>query len=628
MLRIWHVSRVTRITFQRFNQTLTNKINAVPIDKYRVFSIVAHIDHGKSTLSDRLLEITDVISDTDTNAQVLDKLEVERERGITIKAQTCTMFYKDYLLQLIDTPGHVDFKGEVSRAFSSVDGAILLVDAQKGVQAQTVANFQMANDYGVKMLPVINKVDLLNAEVQKVEDQIVSSLGFRREDIVKISAKSGLNIEEKLLPAIINSIPSPTGEIKKPFRSLILDSWYDSYLGVVMLVKVVDGEVKKGDKISSGRMKKKFEVKEIGIMYPNQTPTGNLKAGQVGYIVPGTKDFKDALLGDTLVHVAQEKKTELLPGFEEPKPMVFVGAFPADGIDLKIMDDDINRLVLNDRSVTLQRETSNALGQGWRLGFLGSLHASVFKERLEKEYGSKLIITHPTVPYLVQYDNGVQKIVRNPDEFPDSTSKNRTRLKSLQEPYVEAIMTLPNEYLGTVIQLCNNARGEQIELSYLDVRDSVLLKYHIPLSQLVDDFFGKLKSATKGFATLDYEDCGYKESDIVKLELLVNGRSLDALSQVVHKSQVEKIGREWVKKFKEYVNSQLYEVVIQARVNNKIVARETLKARRKDVLAKLHASDVSRRKKLLVKQKEGKKHLKSIGNIQISQDAYQAFLRK
>lgn len=627
-MRIRLLAQPFSLVTRRYKQTLASKIDAIPIDKYRVFSIVAHIDHGKSTLSDRLLEITNVISDKNSNAQVLDKLEVERERGITIKAQTCTMFYKDYLLQLIDTPGHVDFKGEVSRAFASVEGAILLVDALKGVQAQTVANFQMANDYGVKMLPVINKVDLMNAEVDKVENQIVESLGFKREDIVKISAKSGLNIKEQLLPSIIDRIPCPTGRIKSNFRALILDSWYDVYLGVVMLVKVVDGVVRKGDRIASGQMKKRFEIKEIGIMYPDQTPTGTLKAGQVGYIVPGTKDFKDALLGDTLVHVSQEKRTELLPGFEEPKPMVFVGAFPADGTDFKIMDDDINRLVLNDRAVTLQRETSNALGQGWRLGFLGSLHASVFKERLEKEYGSKLIITHPTVPYLVQYDTGKQIIVKNPDEFPDSTSKNRTRLKSLQEPYVEAIMTLPNEYLGPVIQLCNNARGEQIELSYLNMRDQVLLKYHIPLSQLVDDFFGKLKSATKGFATLDYEDCGYKESDIVKLELLVNGKSLDALSQVVHKSQAEKMGRDWVKKFKEYVNSQLYEVVIQARVNNKILARETLKARRKDVLAKLHASDVSRRKKLLVKQKEGKKHLKSIGNIQISQDAYQAFLRK
>lgn len=619
--------RITQV-FCRFNQTLAGKIDNIHIEKYRIFSIIAHIDHGKSTLSDRLLEITNVISDKTDNAQVLDKLEVERERGITIKAQTCTMFYKDYLLQLIDTPGHVDFKGEVSRAFSSVDGAILLVDAQKGIQAQTVAYFQMANDYGVKLLPVINKIDLRNAEIEKVENQIVESFGFKKEDIIKISAESGINIKEKLLPAIIDRIPSPNGQIGKPFRALLLDSWYDSYIGVVMLVKVVDGEVKKGDKILSGQTKKKFDVKEIGIMYPDQTPTGNLKAGQVGFMVLGTKDFKDALLGDTLMHTSQEKKTELLPGFEEAKPMVFVGAFPADGSDFKAMDDDINKLVLNDRSVTLQRETSNALGLGWRLGFLGTLHVSVFKERLEKEYGSKLIITHPTVPYLVKYTNKTEQIIENPDDFPNSTSKNRTKLESLQEPYVEAMITLPNEYVGTVIQLCNNSRGEQKEIKYLNMKDQVLLKYHIPLSQLVDDFFGKLKSATKGFASLDYEDCGYKESDIVKLELLVNGRSLDALSQVVHKSQADRLGREWVKKFKEYVNSQLYEVVIQARVNNKIVARETLKARRKDVLAKLHASDVSRRKKLLVKQKEGKKHLKSIGNIQISQDAYQAFLRK
>lgn len=612
----------------RWNHTLQDSIKNIPVDNYRVFSIVAHIDHGKSTLSDRLLEITKVISKDQSNTQVLDKLEVEKERGITIKAQTCTMFYKDYLLQLIDTPGHVDFRGEVSRAFSAVNGAILLVDALKGVQAQTVANFQMAKDMNVNLIPVINKIDLMNAEVDKVEEQIVNNLGFQRDDIIKVSAKSGTNIEEKLLPAIIDRIPPPTGHSNKPFRALLVDSWYDTYVGVILLVKIVDGTVRKGDKIVSGQTKKRYEVKDIGIMYPNETSTGQLSMGQVGYIVPGMKNFKDALLGDTLVHIAQEKTTELLAGFEEPKAMVFVGAFPADGSDFKAMDDDINRLVLNDRSVALQRETSNALGQGWRLGFLGSLHASVFKERLEKEYGSKLIITQPSVPYLIEYNDKTKRIITNPFDFPDSTSKHRTTIKTLSEPYVKATMAFPNEYLGFVIQLCDNNRGNQLDIKYIDMTDQVILTYEIPLAHLVDDFFGKLKSVSRGYATLDYEDAGYKESDIVKMELLVNGRSLDALSQVLHKSEVEKTGREWVKKFKEFVKSQLYEVVIQARVNNKIVARETIKARRKDVLAKLHASDVSRRKKLLAKQKEGKKHLKSIGNIQISQDAYQAFLRR
>ncbi|CCK70976.1 GTPase GUF1 KNAG_0F03140 [Huiozyma naganishii CBS 8797] len=632
LLRCFKTNRnaLRRIYGVRYNGTksVLERISQIPMEKYKVFSIVAHIDHGKSTLSDRLLELTNVITTDTKNRQVLDKLEVERERGITIKAQTCAMFYKDYLLQLIDTPGHVDFRGEVARAMAAVDGAILLVDAVKGVQAQTVANFQMAKEMGVPLIPVINKIDLRDAETEKVRSQIVDSLGFKEDEIVMISAKSGINIPEKLLPAIIERIPPPHGSYAKHFRALLIDSWYDSYLGVILLVKVVDGTIAVGDKIVSAHTKKKYDAKKIGIMYPNQTPTGQLKSGQVGYIVPGMKNIKDALLGDTLVHEKFENDTEVLPGFEESKPMVFVGAFPADGSNFKDMDDDIGRLVLNDRSVSLSRETSNAFGQGWRLGFLGSLHASVFKERLEKEYGSNLIITQPTVPYMIRYTNGEEKVITNPYYFPDSTSKHRTKIKALLEPYVKAIITLPNDYVGSVIQLCDNNRGQQLDLTYSSVDDQVVLTYDLPLSQLVDDFFGKLKSVSRGYAALDYEDSAYKESDIVKLELLVNGKSLDALSQVVHKSQMQRIAREWVKKFKEYVKSQLYEVVIQAKVNGKVLARETIKARRKDVLAKLHASDVSRRKKLLAKQKEGKKSLKSVGNVQISQDAYQAFLRR
>ena len=377
----------------------------------------------------------------------------------------------------------------------------------------------------------------------------------------------------------------------------------------------------------SAQTGKKYDIKEVGIMYPDRTATGSLKTGQVGYVVLGMKDSRDAKIGDTLMHLGREHETEVLPGFEEPKPMVFVGAFPADGTEFKSLDDDISRLVLNDRSVSLQRETSNALGQGWRLGFLGSLHASVFKERLEKEYGSKLIITQPTVPYLIKFNSGDEKIVTNPDDFPD-LSLRKSKINSLQEPYVEAIMTLPQEYLGSVIKLCDNNRGIQIEITYLNMTGQVMLKYHMPLAHLVDDFFGKLKSVSRGYASLDYEDIGYKPSDIVKLELLLNGKGVDALAQVMHRSQVDRVGKEWVKKFKEYVKSQLYEVVIQARASNRIIARETIKARRKDVLAKLHASDVSRRKKLLVRQKEGKKQMRSIGNVNINQDAYQAFLRR
>ncbi|AQZ12595.1 GUF1 (YLR289W) [Zygosaccharomyces parabailii] len=613
-------------------ETIKKRIEQIPIENYRNFSIVAHVDHGKSTLSDRLLELTGVI-ESGGNKQVLDKLEVERERGITVKAQTCSMFYhdkrnnQDYLLHLVDTPGHVDFRGEVSRSYASCGGALLLVDASQGVQAQTVANFYLAYSMDLKLIPVINKIDLDTSNIPQAEDQVENTFELSKEEIIRVSAKTGLNVKDQLLPAIIDRIPPPTGLHDKPFRALLVDSWYDPYVGVVLLIHVVDGYVCKGDKVLSAQTQKKYEIREIGIMYPDRTPTRVLSTGQVGYVVPGMKASKEAKIGDTLMHLGREHETEVLPGFEEPKPMVFVGAFPSDGTEFKALDDDVNRLVLNDRSVSLQRETSNALGQGWRLGFLGSLHASVFRERLEKEYGSKLIITQPTVPYMVKYYDGRENVITNPDDFPD-LGERRNKIKTIQEPYVEAIMTLPQEYLGNVIKLCDNNRGVQKEITYLNTTGQVMLKYDLPLGQLVDDFFGKLKSVSRGYASLDYEDIGFRDSEVVKMELLVNGKSVDALAQVMHNSQVERVGRVWVKKFKEYIKSQLFEVIIQARANNKIIARETIKAKRKDVLQKLHASDVSRRKKLLVKQKEGKKHLKSIGNVQINQEAYQAFLRR
>ncbi|GCE97959.1 translation factor guf1 mitochondrial [Zygosaccharomyces mellis] len=613
-------------------ESIKKRIEDIPIENYRNFSIVAHIDHGKSTLSDRLLELTGVI-ESGGNKQVLDRLEVERERGITVKAQTCSMFYydkrynKDFLIHLVDTPGHVDFRGEVSRSYASCGGALLLVDASQGVQAQTVANFYLAYSMDLKLIPVINKIDLDHADIAQAEDQIENTFELPREDAIQVSAKTGLNVKEKLLPAIIDRIPPPTGLLDKPFRALLVDSWYDSYVGVVLLVHIVDGSVCKGDRVLCAQTGKKYEIKDIGIMFPDRVPTGILSTGQVGYVIPGMKASKDAKIGDTLMHLGRENETEVLPGFEEPKPMVFVGAFPSDGAEFKALNDDVNRLVLNDRSVSLKRETSNALGQGWRLGFLGSLHASVFRERLEKEYGSKLIITQPTVPYMIKYYDGHEKLITNPDEFPD-LAERRSKIKAIQEPYVEAIMTLPQEYLGNIIKLCDNNRGQQTDITYLNMTGQVMLKYDLPLGQLVEDFFGKLKSVSRGYASLDYEDIGYRDSDVVKLELLVNGSSVDALAQVMHSSQVERAGRVWVKKFKEYIKVQLFEVIIQARANGKIIARETIKAKRKDVLQKLHASDISRRKKLLVKQKEGKKHLKSVGNVRINQDAYQAFLRK
>lgn len=616
---------------ESYIKSVQERIAKIPISNYRNFSIVAHVDHGKSTLSDRLLELTGVIQPGDANKQVLDKLDVERERGITVKAQTCSMFYVDpkskeeYLLHLVDTPGHVDFRAEVSRSYASCGGALLLIDASQGVQAQTVANFYLAYSMGLKLIPVINKIDLDAADIPRAMDQVETTFELPREDCIPVSAKTGLNIEN-IIPAIIRDIPGPRGSVDKPLKALLVDSWHDPYVGVVMLIHVVDGVVKKGMKLLSAHSEKRYDVKEVGIMYPDKMPMDCVKAGQVAYIIPGMRNPREAMIGDTFYQYGKHEGLEPLPGFEEPKPMVFVGAFPADGGEFKVMNDHMENLVLNDRSVTLEKETSNALGLGWRLGFLGSLHASVFKERLENEYGAKIILTAPTVPYKLIFKDGEESIVTNPDEFPGADFRNHN-IEMLMEPYVNALMTIPDEYIGTVMSLCENNRGIQKELEYLTT-GQVLLKYEIPLAQLVEDFFGKLKGCTKGYASLDYEDAGYKKSDIVKMELCVNGEPQDALTQVMHRSQVLSRGKEYVTRFKEYLKFQLFEVAIQAKVNNKVVARETIKAKRKDVTQKLHAADISRRKKLLLIQKEGKKQMKATGKISINQEAYQAFLRR
>lgn len=605
------------------------RIANIPIENMRNFSIVAHVDHGKSTLSDRLLELTGVI-EPGLNKQVLDKLDVERERGITVKAQTCSMFYtdasgKDYLLHLVDTPGHVDFRAEVSRSYASCGGALLIVDASQGVQAQTVANFYLAYSMGLKLIPVINKIDLDAADIPRAMDQVELTFELPKHECIPVSAKTGLNVEN-IIPAVVRDIPAPTGNKTNPLKVLLVDSWHDAYVGVVMLVHVVDGTLKKGMKLVSAHTDKKYDVKEVGVMYPDMLPLDSISAGQVGYVVPGMRNPKEAMIGDTFFQNGKHEGLEPLPGFEEPKPMVFVGAFPADGTEFNVMNDHLENLVLNDRSVTLEKETSNALGLGWRLGFLGSLHASVFKERLEKEYGAKIILTAPTVPYKIVFRDGTEKIITNPDEFPGADLR-ATSVALLMEPFVEAIMTIPDEYVGTVMALCENNRGVQKEFEYLTT-GQVLLKYEIPLAQLVEDFFGKLKGCTKGYASLDYEDAGYRKSDIVKMELCVNGEAQDALSQVMHRLQVMSRGKEYVTRFKEYLRFQLFEVAIQARVNNKVVARETIKAKRKDVTQRLHAADISRRKKLLLRQKEGKKQMKALGKVHINHEAYQAFLRR
>ena len=609
---------------------IEQRIAVIPIDRFRNFCIVAHVDHGKSTLSDRLLELTGTIQ-AGSNKQVLDKLDVERERGITVKAQTCSMIYnhngEDYLLHLVDTPGHVDFRAEVARSYFSCGGALLLVDASQGVQAQTVANFYLAFAQGLSLIPVINKVDLPHADAPRALEQMKETFELDPTTAVQVSAKTGLNIQN-ILPAVIERIPAPVGDFNKPLRLFLVDSWYSTYKGVILLVRIFDGTVKAGDHIVSFATSIKYTVGEVGIMYPDQTPQTMLRAGQVGYIYfnPSMRKSQEAKIGDTYTKVGQENAVEPLPGYEEPKAMVFVAAFPVDQGEFEHLEDSINHLLLNDRSVTIQKESSHALGAGFRLGFLGTLHCSVFEDRLRQEHGASIIITPPTVPFKIIYTSGKELIITNPAAFPDDDVARRD-VAELREPYVLTTLTFPEEYIGPVISLCEDNRGEQKSMEYFTATQ-VILKYEMPLAQLVDDFFGKLKGATKGYATLDYEEADWRVSNIVKLQLLVNKEPVDAVARVVHISQARYLGKQWVDKFKEHVDRQMFEVVIQAAVGRQVVARETLKPYRKDVLAKLHASDRGRRQKLLERQKEGRKKLKAVGNVVIEHEAFQKFLAK
>ncbi|KAK3316844.1 P-loop containing nucleoside triphosphate hydrolase protein [Apodospora peruviana] len=612
---------------------LEKRIAAIPIERYRNFCIVAHIDHGKSTLSDRLLEHTGTISASDGNKQILDKLDVERERGITVKAQTCTMIYRyahdghDYLLHLVDTPGHVDFRAEVTRSYASCGGALLLVDASQGVQAQTVANFHLAFAEGLTLVPVINKIDLESADVGRALEQIEVAFELDPTKAVKVSAKTGVGING-ILPAVIQNIPPPVGDPNKPLRMLLVDSWYDTFRGVVLLVRVFDGQVRAGDKLVSFATGNQYTVGEVGIQYPNQVPQTTIRAGQVGYIFfnPGMKRIQDAKIGDTFTNVGCEGVVEPYPGFEEPKPMVFVAAFPTDQSHYQKLADSIGQLVLNDRSVTLQKDSSEALGAGWRLGFLGSLHCSVFQDRLRQEHGADVIITEPSVPTKLEYADGTELVITNPAEFPEPSEDHRMRSAKIFEPVVRATVALPEDYYGKVIELLEAARGTNEGIEFFG--NQVIMKYEIPAASLVDDLFGKLKGATKGYATLDYEDAGWRESDLVKLNLLVNKVAVDAIARIVHRSQAVRLGRAWVEKFKQHVSRQMFEIIIQAQAGRQIVARETLKPFRKDVLAKLHASDISRRRKLLERQKEGRKKLRAVGNVVIEQSSFQKFLSK
>jgi elongation factor 4 len=505
--------------------------------------------------------------------------------------------------------------------------ALLLVDASQGVQAQTVANFYTAFALGLHLVPIVNKIDLPSADPPRALEQMKSTFELQPDKAVLVSAKTGLNVEA-ILPQVIEQIPAPVGDHTSPLRMLLVDSWYDSYRGVILLVRVFDGQVRAGDVIRSFATDIKYIVGEVGIMYPDQTPQTALRAGQVGYIFfnPGMKRIQDAKVGDTFTTVGSEKLVKPLPGFEEPKAMVFVAAYPVDQSEYSHLEESINAIVLNDRSVTVAKESSDALGAGWRLGFLGTLHSSVFEDRLRQEHGASIILTPPTVPFKVIWKDNTSVIISNPNDFPDEDA-TRTRVADLQEPYVDATITLPEEYLGKIIELCEANRGIQKELSFF-TSTQVIVRYELPLAQLVDDFFGKLKSATKGYASLDYEDAGFRTSSIRKLSLLVNKVPVDAVARVVHTSQLERVGREWVSKFKEYVDRQMFEVVIQAATGRRIVARETLKAFRKDVTQKLHAADATRRNKLLERQKEGRKRLRAVGNVVIEHKAFQKFLAK
>jgi len=546
------------------------------------------------------------------------------------------MIYKhngiDYLLHLVDTPGHVDFRAEVTRSYASCGGALLLVDASQGIQAQTVANFYLAFAQGLTLVPVVNKIDLPSADTARALGQLRDTFELDVDEsgrgAVLVSAKTAKNIED-VLPAVIEKIPAPVGDEAKPLRMLLVDSWYDTFRGVVLLVRIFDGTVRGGDQLVSFATGNRYVVGEVGIMYPGQVPQTTLRAGQVGYVFfnPGMKKIQDAKIGDTFTTLGKETVVEPYPGFEEPKPMVFVAAFPADKSTYSKLSESISQLVLNDRSVTLQKDFSEALGAGWRLGFLGSLHCSVFQDRLRQEHGASIIITEPAVPTRIVWGDGTDTVVNNPMQFPDQDG-HRFRSAQLQEPFVSATITVPEEYLGRVIELCEASRGEQQSLEFVGNTTQVILKYSIPTMALVDDLFGKLKGASKGYATLDYEDAGWRPSDLVKLQLLVNKKPVDAICRIVHASQADRLGREWVTKFKEHVDRQMFEVIIQAAAGKRIVARETLKPFRKDVLAKLHASDISRRRKLLEKQKEGRKKLTAIGNVTINQSSFQKFLAK
>jgi len=592
-------------------------------DRVRNFSIIAHIDHGKSTLSDRLLEYTGTLSDRKKNEQFLDKLQVERERGITVKAQTASMFYEHdgvtYLLNLIDTPGHVDFNYEVSRSLYACQGALLLVDATQGVEAQTMANFYLAFEQDLTIIPAINKVDMAAAQPDRVATQMRSLFDFTDDELLQTSAKTGIGVKE-VLEAIITNIPSPTGSTQEPLKALLFDSWFDEYRGVICLVAVKNGTIKKGDAISLAQSGKTYEVLEIGLMYPDQQPTSALYAGQVGYLITGMKTVKEARVGDTIYHSKQEVTP--FPGFKPSKPMVFAGIFPVENSDFPLLADAIEKLTLNDASVHVEKKSSPALGIGYLCGFLGLLHMDVFKQRLEQEYGLNVIATAPSVRYQVTLTSGETQDIESPTDFPEANY-----ISEVREPMINATIIVPQKYLGAVIGLCEEKRGKQLELNHMD-SERIVLRYKLPLNEVATDFYDQLKSLSSGYASLDYEEAGYVPSNLIKMDMLLNGKAVDALSVIVHKDKAYYLGRELTERLRKVIPRQQFEVAIQAAIGAKIIARESVAPVRKDVIAKCYGGDITRKKKLLEKQKKGKKKMKQVGSVEVPQEAFLTILKK
>ncbi|SEJ90786.1 GTP-binding protein LepA [Propionispira arboris] len=590
----------------------------------RNFSIIAHIDHGKSTIADRLIEYTGTLSKRQMEAQVLDTMDLERERGITIKAQTVRLDYqgKDgqmYQLNLIDTPGHVDFTYEVSRSLAACEGALLVVDAAQGVEAQTLANVYMALEHDLEILPVINKIDLPSADPEKVKTEIEDIIGLDTSDAVLASAKAGIGIEA-ILDQVVAKVPSPAGDRDKPLSALIFDSYFDAYKGVIALIRVMDGSIKPGMRLKMMATHKVFEVTDVGCFRPAPVNVGELSAGEVGFVAGSLKNVKDVRVGDTVTY-ADNPVAKALPGYRGINPMVYCGLYPVDSSDYDNLKDALDKLQLNDAALLFEPETSMALGFGYRCGFLGLLHMDVVQERLEREYNLKLITTAPSVIYHVYKTNGDLLKIDNPANLPPLTE-----IDHIEEPFVKATIIVPNDYVGAVMEISQDKRGEFKNMDYLDV-NRVLIKYHIPLSEIIYDYFDRLKSSTRGYASLDYELTDYQTSKLVKLDILLNGEPVDALSTIVHVDRATQRGRQLAEKLKAIIPQQMFEIPIQAAIGNKVIARETVRAMRKDVLAKCYGGDITRKRKLLEKQKEGKKRMKSVGNVEIPQEAFMAILK-